>query len=160
MVFRIPRRSLFCHKKREPLSAGTTYFSRLHIDKNEEWQRADFCAACWESEPKENISFWRGKVAASGMDTEEKRLFLEELVRKAVVRLEDPACSPEEKYLLAFFLKREKRLHLEKEEGETLYFIDRSTKSPILIEKREAALKDASLKKTLQNLFFHERTSF
>lgn len=73
--FEIPRRSRTCTAGGEPLTAGMEYFSMLQEGDNGEWQRCDFCSACWTNAKKQGSTHWKSQVPKeqSKLETQKHR---------------------------------------------------------------------------------------
>lgn len=127
----IPKRSSICCGKGERLTSGMEYYSLLVNDPEKGIQRRDFCLECWKNTPEhekasDEIVSWRSKVAGAkempnGPTERDQRIHN---LFHSPSDEEDPA----EKFILAIYLQRKKRLYLRSE------FTDDSGKIFLLYE--------------------------
>lgn len=108
----IPRRQRLCLGCQTPFLPKNAYFSRLNLIKEREYERQDFCTACWQPDPRdaaENRSFWKGMIPPK--TALEKKSDRFEKALESLKNLEGESEEDlKEAYLLALFLQRKKWL--------------------------------------------------
>jgi hypothetical protein len=114
----IPKRGLVCKGKGESFAPGMEYYSVLQEDPALGLQRHDYCLHCWQNDPRnkevvEGQVSWRASVALS------KEAFVAPSQRDHQIQQLFHSLSaidhPAERFILALYLQRRKRLFLRSE---------------------------------------------
>ncbi|KIC76612.1 hypothetical protein DB41_FI00220 [Neochlamydia sp. TUME1] len=117
----IPKRAAHCMHGNEPLIPEMEFYSIL-LFQEEEYQRKDFCLACWEKFAKEDFSTtaktaWKAKVVSK---KEKEEISFKTRDEKAFYLLKNLLQSPSEEewaeaFILALYLARRKIIYLRQE---------------------------------------------
>lgn len=123
----IPKRSSACNAGGEPFVAGMDYFSVLSKDAENGLLRQDFCPKCWElqeeSKSKGKIS-WQSNVVPAKDCFNSQAKEREHRICQLFQTSSDKEADPAERFILALYLQRRKKLILRSEyineAGETI----------------------------------------
>lgn len=111
---KIPRRKRHCDLCTQSFAPQSTYDTVL-VEKEEGWDRRDFCSSCWNPELKQSAkSHWRAIVPRKiegAAATEETFLELIDHLRLIL----EKASNPSQAFILALYLARKKLLQKRQE---------------------------------------------
>lgn len=110
----IPRRTTHCCCAGEPFTSGMGYYSVLDQDLEGNVLRLDFCESCWEIKKKEvtgKVS-WRSSVSVTKEHDDSKIRVLEQKISHLFHSSSDGEQTVAERFILALYLQRKKKLFL------------------------------------------------
>lgn len=141
----IPKRSKVCMPCLVPLDAGMDYFSVLNENQNKEYDRQDFCSACFAKFSNTNnlalSKYWKSKVPLKKQTIVIPSTKNEQILSLLKSSLELHTPTDEMKsFVLALFLARKRFMSLRKEvkqeDGTTLQIYEiLETEEMILVKK-------------------------
>lgn len=116
----IPKRATSCIKGGEPLVQGMEYYSALVRGEGEEdYQRHDYCPACWEKEINQTMqrSSWKSVVPfkKDGSELPKRRDERALYLLKEVLRDKENENSAAEAFVLSLYLARRRLIFFRQE---------------------------------------------
>lgn len=113
----IPKRGHACHGQGELFVPGMDYYSFFYNDPEKGTQRHDYCLQCWQNFPEYEQAAagkvtWRSRVAA-GKETPFGPTVRDQRIHALFHHSSEQ--DPAERFILAIYLQRKKRLFLRSE---------------------------------------------
>ena len=146
----IPKRSSSCSKGGETFHPGTEYHSILLEISHDQYQRQDFCSACWDNYTREELlgqatSHWKAQVIVSAKQNDKGLPKQDQIQDDQLVALfkngleSDKNEDHAEAFVLALYLARKKIIVLREQfeqENQTVFLYEiASTEEMIPVKK-------------------------